>query len=164
MCLYQSNHLRYLGVLSCNLGGSPPFFLRKDSHSLASKSRALSGQYTRLNRKCVTLINRLRFLCSHILCLIELLLLPIYTTVPLNSNSYAPASGGTLFASSSLNLRILLEIGTFHLPIFRSFYTHFKIDNNHLSMLTLAKGLGGLAWANAIRTTSTDYSMLWETT
>jgi len=115
---YHSNHLRYLGVLSCKRGGFPSLFLRKASHSFASKSMASCPHSNILYRKCVTFENVLRFLWSHILDRIEVPLLPIYTTVSLYNNSYAPGSLGAFFAVSSLKGCSLFVSGISHLPIF----------------------------------------------
>jgi len=142
MSNYHSNHLRYLGVLSCRRGGFPPLFLLKDWHNLASKSIASCSHSTFLYLKCVTLINRLRFLWAEILERIDVLLLPIYTTVPLNNNSYAPGSSGAFLAVLSLKGYNLFASGISCLLSFRPLYTPFVIDGNHLLMLPLAKRLG----------------------
>ena len=97
MANHQSNKMRLTGVLSCKRG-FPSFAFLKALQSLPSNSIASSSHSTNLYRKCVTLANFLLFLWAHILCFIDTLLLPIYTTVSLNNNSYAPASLGDFLA------------------------------------------------------------------
>ena len=123
MSNHQSKILRLVGVLCCRRGLSP-FALRNVLQSFASSSIASCSHSIFLYLKCVTFMNVLRFLCSHILCRIDVLLLPIYTTVPLYNSSYAPASLGDFFAVSSSKLYSLFRVsGIALLTSFRSFYT-----------------------------------------
>ncbi len=139
MANYQSKMERLTGVLCCRRG-LPPFTLLKALHNLASRSRASCSHSTILCLKCVTFINVLRFLCSRILDRIEALLLPIYTTVPLYNNSYAPASSGAFLATSSLKGCSLFLVSG--IP---SFYTTVVIDSNTPLCYPLAERLEGIA-------------------
>jgi len=135
----QSKMVRLAGVLICRRG-LPPFAFLKVLHSVASNSRASSAHSTFLYLKCVTLIKVLRFLWSRILDCIEEPLLPIYTTVPLCSNSYAPASTGAFLASSSVKARNLLVVSGIAL-----LYNTIMIDSNTLPCYPLAKRLEDMA-------------------
>ena len=144
---YRSYQLRYFGILFCRRGSLPPFFFLRVTPSRASSSSASAPHSTFLYRKCVTFMNDLRFLCSQILERTEVLLLPMYTMVPLWSSSYAPGFTGAALASSSVKGRAFALVSAItHLPVLRPFYTKYKIDDNSQNMLTLAKKLGGAAW------------------
>ena len=117
---------RLAGVLCCRRGLSP-FTLLKDLHNLVSRSIASSSHSTFLYLKCVTFIKVLRFLWAYILDLIEVLLLPMYTTVSLYNNSYAPASLGDFLAASSLKGCSLFLVSG--IPLL---YNTLVIDSNTL--------------------------------
>jgi len=136
---HQSKIERLTGVLCCRRG-LPPFAFLKVLHNWASSSTASCTHSTFLYLKCVTFIKVLRFLCSRILDCIEERLLPIYTTVPLYSNSYAPASIGAFLASSSLKERNLLVVSGMS-----SLYNTIMIDGNTLPCYPLAKRLEDIA-------------------
>lgn len=155
-----------LGDLFLLRGGSLPCFRSYASRSLPSVIRASSGCVCDL-RKCVHPINLASSLCFSILERIQDALLPMYRTISLLALpiSYTPACpcGKARIFSILKRIHFVLS-GITHLSArFRSFYTKLAIDSNRLSMLTLAKKLGGLAWAGAIETTLTGYSMLWGT-
>lgn len=139
MLNHQSKMERLTGVLCCRRGLSP-FTLLKVLHNCASNSTASSSHSTFLYLKCVTFIKVLRFLCSRILDCIEERLLPIYTTVSLCSNSYAPASSGAFLATSSLKGCSLFLVSG--IPLL---YNTLVIDSNTPLCYPLAKRLEGRA-------------------
>lgn len=142
------------GVRLFNRGSLPLLSFLKAEIRVCSNFLASSGYSTHLKRKYFTFIKRFIFLCELSLDLMEVSLLPMYTTTCFASpSSYAPGLSGT---KSVLSLKEyhFVPIGIFHpLTLLNAIIAAFRLRVNEICEATLCQ----------LVFTSVDYKVTWVT-